>query len=125
MLLAVIPRLPAGALPQGQFGVPVDRGWETCSVDASRVYLELLAQRLAECEVVVETRLSTGDVVAEIANCAEEMSADLVVMSTHTVAWPGQAYAGSVAEGVVAVARRPVLLVRRERNPGDPGLPAS
>ena len=63
--------------------------------------------------------MATGHVPSEIVACAEETDADLVVMSTHALVWPTQAYIGSVANTVLRTGRRPVLLVRREPVPGD------
>jgi nucleotide-binding universal stress UspA family protein len=67
----------------------------------------------------VEARLATGDVAAEIERCADDIDADLVIMSTHSVTWPLQAYLGSVADAVLRDGRRPVLLIRREAPAGD------
>jgi nucleotide-binding universal stress UspA family protein len=68
---------------------------------------------------VCEARVATGDVASEIIRSADEVDADLVVMSTHSIAWPGQAYVGSVADSVVAQSGRPVLLLRREPPAGE------
>jgi nucleotide-binding universal stress UspA family protein len=68
--------------------------------------------------------VTTGDVASEIIRVADEVEADLVVMSTHSIAWPGQAYVGSVADSVAANGQRPVLLVRREAPAGEIATPA-
>ena len=59
---------------------------------------------------------------SEIIRAANEVDADLVVMTTHSIAWPGQAYLGSVADGVVAHGGRPVLLLRREPPAGESAM---
>ena len=66
-----------------------------------------------------ESRVATGEVSAEILRCAEEVDADIVVMSTHSVTWPARAYLGSVADRVLREGNRPVLLVRREPPAGE------
>ena len=78
-----------------------------------------MARRLADVGVVAEGRVTSGEVAPEIMRMADKVEADLVVMSTHSIAWPGQAYLGSVADSVVANGQRPVLLVRREAPAGE------
>jgi hypothetical protein len=48
-----------------------------------------------------------------IMRSADEVGADLIVMSTHALTGPARALLGSVADMVVRNARRPVLLPRR------------
>jgi nucleotide-binding universal stress UspA family protein len=45
---------------------------------------------------------------------ADEVDADLVVMSTHALTGPVRTLLGSVADAVVRTGRHPVLLVKRE-----------
>jgi hypothetical protein len=59
--------------------------------------------------------------VAAFYRCAEAVDADVVLMSTHALRWPGQANVGCVADGVLRCGRRPVLMVRREPPAGDNG----
>jgi len=53
----------------------------------------------------------SGDPAAEIARFAEEFGCDVIVMGTHGRRAVRQAVVGSVAEGVLRVARCPVLVV--------------
>ena len=48
-----------------------------------------------------------------IVKSANEVDADLVVMSTHGRRWPLRSFLGSVADEVVRKSQRPVLLVPR------------
>ncbi len=109
-------------MPALSLGVYVDPVWEDLARRAARLYVDSLADRLAEVGVVSEARVTTGEVANEIIRCADEVEADLVVMSTHSIAWPGQAYLGSVADGVVAQSGRPVLLLRREAPAGESAM---
>jgi nucleotide-binding universal stress UspA family protein len=122
VLLDVVVPLAAtefGDLQGMTHGGFVDPNWEQLAHTTARAYVDGLAEQLARKGVNVEPRLATGEVVAEIERCAAEIDADLVVMSTHSVVWPLQAYLGSVADAVLRDGRRPVLLIRREAPVGD------
>ena len=67
--------------------------------------------------IATETHLieiqTLGDRVAEvIASDADAWSADLIVLCTHGRKGLSRLFLGSVAEGVVRVATKPVLLIR-------------
>jgi nucleotide-binding universal stress UspA family protein len=65
----------------------------------------------------VHTHVRSGPVTRTLQAIADEVEADLVVMTTHgRGAWQ-RAWLGSVADGLVRQARRPVLLLR-ERDTG-------
>ncbi len=129
VLLEVVVPVPTeafAALPALTLGGYIDPEWEEIARSAAQSYVESLARRLAKTGVPCETRVTTGDVASEIIRCANELSADAVVMSSHAIAWPGQAYLGSVADQVVRNGNRPVLAVRREPPAGEPPVePAS
>jgi nucleotide-binding universal stress UspA family protein len=125
VLLDVVVPVPVDRfadMPALSLGAFVDPAWEDLARSAARIYVDSLARRLADVGVVCEARVATGEVASEIIRSAKEVEADLVVMSTHSIAWPGQAYLGSVADGVVAHSRRPVLLLRREPPAGESAL---
>jgi nucleotide-binding universal stress UspA family protein len=75
---------------------------------AERVAAPLRADGLA-----AEARGVLGQVAPAIIQTADEVDADLIVMSTHARSGPTRATLGSVADAVVRRSRRPVLLVRR------------
>jgi nucleotide-binding universal stress UspA family protein len=124
LLDVVVPvRVDAFAdMPALSLGAYVDPVWEDLARGAARVYVDSLARRLTDVGLVCETHVATGEVASEIIRAANEIDADLVLMSTHSIAWPGQAYLGSVADGVVAHSGRPVLLLRREPRAGETAM---
>ncbi len=81
--------------------------------ERNRVYLEGLAKKLgAMAPVVVQTTLLAGDIPTLLRNHASEVSADLVVMTTHARGPLGRFWLGSVADELVRKLPMPVLLVR-------------
>jgi nucleotide-binding universal stress UspA family protein len=102
------------ALPGMTLGGFIDPAWEELAHTSARTYVEGLARRLRDARFTVEAHVTTGQVGNEIIRYANDFNADLIVMSTHATASPGQAYLSSVAGGVVRAGHRPVLLVRRE-----------
>jgi nucleotide-binding universal stress UspA family protein len=97
----------------------VDADWEELARTTALMYVGSVAQRLTAAGYCCEARVATGNVTDEIVRCADDVDADLVVMSTHSADWPGRAYVGSVADRVLRCGRRPVLVVRREPPPGE------
>jgi nucleotide-binding universal stress UspA family protein len=84
------------------------------------MHVDGVARRLRDLGLHCEARLATGQVANEIVRCADEIDADVIVMSTHSAPWPARAYVGSIAQEVLRSGSRPVLLVRREALPGEP-----
>ena len=58
-----------------------------------------------------------GDVARSIAAHADEQGSDIVVVSTHGAGDLRRGLFGSIAQRVLQICRRPVLLVRTERAP--------
>jgi nucleotide-binding universal stress UspA family protein len=76
----------------------------------TRVDLERIAlEQVPASTTVVHTRWD-AHTAAAINTFAEEIDADLIVMSTHGRSGIGHALAGSVAESVIRTATRPVLI---------------
>lgn len=63
-------------------------------------------------EVPMSTRWVVGRPAHEIVKVAREEGAHMIVMGTHGYGMIGRALMGSVAQGVLAQAEVPVLLVR-------------
>jgi nucleotide-binding universal stress UspA family protein len=63
-------------------------------------------------DVTVKTQLRVGRPHHEIVNAADELEADLILMSTHGRTGLGRALLGSTAEHVTRYAHCPVLIVR-------------
>jgi nucleotide-binding universal stress UspA family protein len=128
VLLDVVVPVPVHAfadMPALSLGAYVDPAWEELALSAARIYVNSLARRLTDVGLVCEAHVAIGEVASEIIRAANEVDADLVLMSTHSIAWPGQAYLGSVADGVVARGGRPVLLLRREPPAGETAMASS
>lgn len=80
-------------------------------------YLEDVVARIGDAAGgPVHTSLKAGTVVEELRAEAREEEADLVVMATHGRGVLSRAWLGSVADGFVRQARRPVLLVRPDHH---------
>lgn len=75
---------------------------------------KLLAARAGKCKLG-QALLRTGDARDEILHVAEELGADLIVMSTHGRRGVARALLGSVAEMVVRMSPIPVLTVRAKK----------
>lgn len=87
-----------------------------------RMANQLESRRVDEVEVIRAQRrgMSTAPVILEY---AEEVDADLIVLSTHGRRGLSHALMGSVTEEVVRVSPRPVLTIRgREGTPVNPRI---
>lgn len=60
----------------------------------------------------VRTQSAVGQPAAEIVRVADEFGADQIVMGTHGKGTLGSLFLGSVAQRVVHLTQRPVLLVK-------------
>jgi nucleotide-binding universal stress UspA family protein len=89
-----------------------DPAWDEDARKAAEGYVQGLAARLQRGGVEAEGRAVIGDAVRIILATAEEVHADLIVMSTHALLGARRAFLGSVADAVVREAHRPVLLAR-------------
>ena len=80
--------------------------------DRVKLELEAVAKQCGQECPVVRASVRSGAVASEIVRCAEELSADLIVMGTH--GWSGlkQLILGSTTENVLRMANGPVLIVR-------------
>jgi nucleotide-binding universal stress UspA family protein len=86
-------------------------------------YLGRLAQQLASGGRIVDYHVHevpVGDVARSIAGHADEQNSDLVVMSTHGAGDLRRGLWGSIAQRVLQICHRPVLLVRTKSAPPVP-----
>jgi nucleotide-binding universal stress UspA family protein len=81
-------------------------------VGRAEAYLHERVQRLAADGVQARTVVRVGEAAAEIARTADDEQADLIAMSTHGRAGLDHLLHGSVAESVLRMAGRPLLLLR-------------
>lgn len=85
---------------------------------SAREQLNKLAARLQKKGIKCNAVLATGSVYQSIANTAQQMKADLVVVGTHGRTGLSHVLLGSVAERVVQTAPCPVLTVRSPKSSG-------
>ena len=77
-----------------------------------RTLLDEAVAAAAEHEIVATTALLRGDPVGEIVSFAETHGVDLIVVGSRGHGALERALLGSVSRGVLADAKRPVLIVR-------------
>jgi nucleotide-binding universal stress UspA family protein len=94
--------------------IPVDPAWEEAALGRARAFLAGLKTRLGAHGIVAETVVRSGEIPPTIVSVAEELEADVIVMSTRALGGPDRALLGTVADEVVRTAHRPVLLIRRD-----------
>ena len=97
-----------------------DPAWDDEARESAKRYVSGMADRLRHAGVQAEGMAITGEplqpwasVAEAIMRSADEVGADLIVMSSHALTGPARALLGSVADEVVRNAHRPVLLPRR------------
>jgi nucleotide-binding universal stress UspA family protein len=102
----------------------IDPNWDEDVRAGAQQYVQSLAARLQRAGLnatgeVVSARSTwtglgtTGHITEQIVEAAENVDADLVVMSTHAHTGPLRSVLGSVTDEVVRTGRRPVLVLRR------------
>jgi len=93
--------------------LPID--WDD-EADKLRAYLDETPARLVAEGYRVSTHLEFGPAAEAILHVAEQVHADLIVMSTHGRSGLARLWLGSVAMKVVQAASLPVLLVRSKQS---------
>jgi nucleotide-binding universal stress UspA family protein len=121
VLLQVVVSAPAGD-PALSLAAALAAEWHGEATAAAERYVGSLSARLGRGGLPTEGRTAVGEVAPTIVRVAEEVDADLIVMSTHALTGPVRALLGSVADAVVRTAARPVLLVRRPNRLSSEGL---
>ncbi|MBK9710751.1 MAG: universal stress protein [Kouleothrix sp.] len=82
------------------------------SAEASRRYLEYTRRSYANTDLSIELAVREGPVAEAIVQAAGDEQIDVVVMATHGRSGLKRVVYGSVAEHVLRVSAKPVLLVR-------------
>lgn len=95
-------------------GVPVlDPRWDSALREQEQEYLRAAAGRCMEQHgIAPRTELLEGAVASAIRRYADEVDADLIVMTTHGRGGISRAWVGSVADALVRSIGVPVLLLR-------------
>jgi nucleotide-binding universal stress UspA family protein len=104
----------AGALVGMSVGGYIDPCWEELSERSAHSYVDALRSSLLQAGIACEAHVVRGQVSDEVLRCIDQVSGDLVVMSSHALNWPDRAYADSVADRVLSQGAVPVMFVRRE-----------
>ena len=84
--------------------------WEVARLDAETA-LQPTVHRLREQGLLATGRAVVGDAGRRIVAVADELDADIIVMSTHAHVGVMRGLLGSVAGSVIRDAHRPVLLI--------------
>lgn len=96
-------------------------GWESAALEWSRNYLDDVEARLADAAAgIVTSAVVTGHTVECLQAEAVTHGADVVVMASHGRGALSRLWLGSVADGFVRQADRPVILVRPEEEAEAP-----
>lgn len=83
-------------------------------------YLDVVAERMqAQEDFPVEAAVLSGSVAESLRCQADEVAADLVVMTTHGRTGASRAWVGSVADKLVRSSDRPLLMVRESTEDGE------
>jgi nucleotide-binding universal stress UspA family protein len=97
-----------------------DPAWDEKTLGDAQRYASGIADHLRHVGIRADPMAVAGEtlqpktsVADAIMRCADEVKADLIVMSTHGLTGPARALLGSIADAVVRNAHRPVLLRRR------------
>ncbi len=112
--------LPIAARVAEQSGIELD----ILHVSPIQVPEDLVRDQLAlgtNDEQAGRLYIHVGKAAAGILEMANDPATELVVLSTHGYALPEQGSLGRVAEAVINVSRRPILLVRPESEAARPG----
>jgi len=115
-LLEVVVPIPTFAYDGygGSAGMYVDPSWDDDARDAARTYVASLEGRVRERGLGVTSEVVIARSVAEtIVSRAEELSSDMIVMSSHALTGAARAVFGSVTDAVVRQAHCPVLVAHR------------
>ena len=94
--------------------------WDEDARQAAASYAEGLAARVSRVGIAAEGHGLSGQPGPVVVSLADEIDADLIVMSTHGRGGPVRSVLGSVANEVVRESRRPVLLVHRPSHGYEP-----
>lgn len=122
VLVHVAPTLDIA--PMAGFGIPAAQPHPLSAQD--RDALEDSSTLAAEAGVSAHTELLTGDPVDEIVAYGDSIDADLIVIGSRGHGAVASALLGSVSQGVLHEARRPVLVFRRaQARVGEPAAAVS
>ncbi len=85
----------------------------------ARNYLNKVAEDIRSKKVSVKVRVGIGSAAEEIIKAADEISIDLIAMSTHGRSGISRWAFGSVTDHVLRGGHKPVLVVRAPKKPAQ------
>ncbi len=85
----------------------------------ARNYLNKVAEDIRSKKVSVKVRVGIGSAAEEIIKAADEISVDLIAMSTHGRSGISRWAFGSVTDHVLRGGHKPVLVVRAPKKPAQ------
>jgi nucleotide-binding universal stress UspA family protein len=94
-------------------GARPDEGADAHALAVAEQYVNEVARKLRAHGLTASPKVMVGAPAERIVAAADEVDADVIVMSTRAYLEPLRSLIGSTADEVVQTARRPVLLVRR------------
>jgi nucleotide-binding universal stress UspA family protein len=90
--------------------------WNGGALGAAQKYLRTTAERMQAGHALRVTQsLLQGEIVPNLLDEADRVSADLVIMTTHGIGGTSAGWIGSVADRMVRLSKRPILLIRPHR----------
>jgi nucleotide-binding universal stress UspA family protein len=102
----------------GHGPIYIDPAWDEDAQRGAEAYVESLSRHLSGEGLQTEGKVLVRDSVSDaIGAYATEQDADLIVMSTEAHTGVARAVLGSVTDGVVRTATRPVLVLRNTSEP--------
>jgi nucleotide-binding universal stress UspA family protein len=109
VLCHVVPDAPAMPV-DAPYAFAGEAEYEQVAKDSAEKELVIAAKRLPG-EIKSRTAIGMGDAADEIVRLAENEAADLIVIATHGLTGWRHLVFGSVAEKVIRLSDRPVLVV--------------
>ena len=110
LLAHIIAPAASGILADPMFAFVGQEVYENASKKAAEEQLATAAKRIPG-EIRLRTIVGTGDAADEIVRLARKETTDLIVISTHGVTGWRHLVFGSIAERVIRLTERPVLVI--------------
>jgi nucleotide-binding universal stress UspA family protein len=114
LILLRVVQDPLAAVPEAAWGVSPRAVYKT-AIRGYR-YLQGLTARLSGEGIKIRTKVLEGDPASTILCYAHRENVDVIVMGTHGRSGLSKIIWGSVAEKVALTTRRPVVLVKPEKD---------
>jgi nucleotide-binding universal stress UspA family protein len=114
VLLEVMGSVPAYMYEGGLLAGSLDPEWELTARANAQTLLDTIAARLRVSGIAAQAQVRVGSMPATLLEAADEIEADMIVITTHAQEPPANAALGSTASRLLRIAHQPVLLIRHE-----------